>query len=124
MCTYRPACFIRATGAAGLVGLATGIALLLVGPSLRAQMLTLHKASFIVWLPFTGLHVLGHLPALAQSLRPPSVGGGEGLASSAGFMGRSMALVAGLLVGLIVAIALIPAFAPWTAHTALLHSDH
>lgn len=39
----------------------TGVALLLIGPSSRGTLLPLHKASFIVWIVFTGLHVLGHI---------------------------------------------------------------
>ena len=49
--------------------LATGVWLLLAGPSVRDTVLPLHKASFIVWLVVTGLHVLGHVLELPGALR-------------------------------------------------------
>lgn len=48
---------------------ASGIVLLILGPSHRGPFVSIHKASFVVWLAFTGLHVLGHLPGLGASLR-------------------------------------------------------
>src|SRR6266436_3027710 len=45
---------------ATVVLLATGIALIVVGPD-GGLVLTLHKASFFVWLAALGAHVLGHL---------------------------------------------------------------
>ena len=47
---------------------ASGVALLLVGPSSRGTLLPVHKVSFIVWLAFTGVHVLGHLPEVQRTL--------------------------------------------------------
>ena len=41
--------------------LGTGVALLLVQPSLRPTLLSLHKASFVVWFGAMALHVLGHM---------------------------------------------------------------
>ena len=46
----------------------TGIGLLIVGPTDRNPMLLLHKVTFIVWVVFMSLHILGHLPALASAL--------------------------------------------------------
>ena len=40
----------------------------IVGPSDRDPWLLLHKVTFIVWVVFMGLHVLGHLPAVARAL--------------------------------------------------------
>ena len=40
---------------------ATCVALLVLGPSGRGLVLTLHKASFVVWLAATGIHVLAYL---------------------------------------------------------------
>ncbi len=40
--------------------LASGVALLLHGPD-TGRLLLLHKASFIAWLAFMSLHVLGHI---------------------------------------------------------------
>jgi hypothetical protein len=44
---------------------ATGIAMLAVHPH-GGVVLGLHKASFVVWLAATGVHVLGHLPKLPR----------------------------------------------------------
>jgi hypothetical protein len=41
--------------------LGTGVALMLAQPSLRPTVLSLHKASFVVWFGAVGVHVLGHL---------------------------------------------------------------
>jgi hypothetical protein len=51
-----------------IVVFASGVVLLLLGPSSRGTLLLVHKASFFVWLAVTGLHVLGHLPEVAQTL--------------------------------------------------------
>jgi len=47
---------------------ATGVALLVVGPSGRDPLLLLHKASFIIWIAATAAHVLGHLLELPSAL--------------------------------------------------------
>ena len=52
-----------------IVVFASGVALLLAGPGSRGTLTPLHKVSFIVWLVFTGLHVLGHLVELPAALR-------------------------------------------------------
>jgi hypothetical protein len=52
----------------------SGIVLMFVGPARRDTPLLIHKASFIVWIGLTALHVLGHLPGLSTTLR----GGGRG----------------------------------------------
>ncbi len=52
-----------------VVVFASGVALLFVGPSSRDTLLPIHKVSFIVWLAFTALHVLGHLLELPATLR-------------------------------------------------------
>jgi hypothetical protein len=97
----------------------SGILLMLAGPGGKDRYLALHKVSFIVWLVFTGLHVLGHLPVLLRGLRPRENatvtrldGAGDGAA------GRWIALVGAVVGGVVLAVALIPDFAAWTAHTA------
>jgi hypothetical protein len=106
--------------ASTLVVFATGILLLIVGPSGRGQYLFLHRASFVVWLAVTAVHVLGHLVDLRGSLLPTH-GSGVFSGSSPGAAGRWLALAGALVGGVVLAIALIPQFAPWTAHAALLH---
>jgi hypothetical protein len=103
-----------------VVVFATGILLLIAGPSDRGQYLFLHKASFVIWLGATAVHVLGHLVDLRRSLLPTHEPGGLS-GSSPGTAGRWIALAGALVGGLVLAIALIPQFAPWTAHAAFLH---
>jgi hypothetical protein len=106
--------------ASTLVVFATGVLLLIAGPNGRGQYLFLHKASFVIWLGVTAVHVLGHLVDLRRSLLPMHEPGALA-GSSPGAAGRWITL-AGALVGCVVlAIILIPQFAPWTAHAALFH---
>jgi hypothetical protein len=61
----------------------TGIALMLSGPSSKDALLPFHKASFIVWIAFTGVHMLGHLLELPRPVRAD-------LGRDAGLPGRSL----------------------------------
>jgi hypothetical protein len=104
--------------ASTVVLFATGVALLVVGPG-RGFVLGLHKASFVVWLVATGLHVLAYvrrIPALAASdwrRRDPERVGGS-------FLRRT--LVAGALVaGVILALATVRYAQPWVHWTAAFH---
>ena len=106
--------------ASTLVVFATGILLLIVGPSGRGQYLFLHRASFVIWLAVTAMHVLGHLVDLRRALQPTHEPSALS-ASSPGGAGRWLALAGALVGGVVLAIALIPQFAPWTAHAAFLH---
>jgi hypothetical protein len=111
-----------------LVVFASGIVLLLDGPARRATPLLIHKASFIVWLLFMGLHVLAHLPGLPRSLRAVRLGT-EGLGihvegSGSGTAARWLTLAGALAAGLVLALVLIPHFGIWTAPGALPHHEH
>lgn len=102
----------------------SGVVLLFVGPADRGQLVLIHKVSFIVWVVFTSLHVLGHLPHIPRSLRAvrrdnPGLPGDQ-----LGSAGRWISIAGALVGGLVLAIVLIPDFATWTAHTALLHHHH
>lgn len=96
---------------------ASGVALLLLGPSSRGTLLPIHKISFFIWLAFTSLHVLGHLPAVARGLhtdyRPAGLSGAPN-----GRTGRVISLAGALTAGCVLAILFIPEFAPW------LHNFH
>jgi hypothetical protein len=59
---------------------ATGVALLALDQR-HGTIVGLHKASFVVWLPATGLHVLAHLPKLLSRLSERLPGLGLRLAS-------------------------------------------
>lgn len=103
-----------------VVVFATGVVMLFEGPSHRGLLLLAHKASFILWLGATGLHVLGHLPRLGKSLlvaRPNA--NLEGL--SPGAAGRSLAVVGALVGGVVLAVVLIPDCSAWTAHGVFMH---
>jgi hypothetical protein len=110
---------------------ATGVALLLLGPSSRQPLALLHKVAFFAWIAVVALHVLGHLPEIERLLKrsstsrrqiiamsmpaptraPRRVGASAGLPGGGG---RAASLLAALLVGLVVAVALLPQFAAWT----------
>ncbi|HTX09377.1 MAG TPA: hypothetical protein VME22_12235 [Solirubrobacteraceae bacterium] len=103
---------------------ATGVALLIVGPTHRDPWLLLHKVSFIAWLVFISLHILGHLPALGRALgigrrgQEPIAGGGSGAA------GRWITIAGALVAGLVLAVLLIPDYSAWTGHGVFLHHHH
>jgi hypothetical protein len=102
-----------------LVVFASGVALLFAGPSSRDALLPIHKISFIVWIPFTALHVLAHMPTLLRSLssdygRSPNRTGHVGLSRDVnGRGGRTLSLASALTLGLVLAILVIPQFGPW-----------
>ena len=106
--------------ASTVVVFVSGIALLIAGPRGRQPLLALHKVSFIVWVVFTGIHVLGHVQGMLRSLRSGR-SDDELHGVSHGAAGRWIALVGALVGGVVLAVALIPDFAPWTAHTAFAH---
>ncbi|MHB8658858.1 MAG: hypothetical protein ACYC91_13050 [Solirubrobacteraceae bacterium] len=104
----------------------SGVILLLDGPAGRATWLLVHKASFVVWIVFTGLHVLGHLPDLlrwwsaGRGNAPLGVGGvvdqpGAGV-PLAGRAGRTIAVATAIAAGLVLAVVLIPDYSIWTGH--------
>jgi len=103
---------------------ATGIALLIVGPSHRDPWLLLHKVTFIVWVVFTSLHVLLHLPALARALGIGRRGREQRADAAPGTLGRWIAISGALVAGLVLAIVLIPDFSAWTAHGVFVHHHH
>jgi len=103
---------------------ATGIGLMIVGPNDRNPMLLLHKVTFIVWIVFTSLHILGHLPAVGRAF---GVGGRQRAqlpGQTPGGPGRWLALTGALVGGAVLAIVLIPQFATWTAHGVFMHHHH
>lgn len=106
-----------------LLVFASGVALMFNGPSGRGTLLLLHKASFVVWLAATGLHVLAHLPAVWRHTAGSGSGSSRGWAQD-GRTGRGLALIGMLVAGVVLAVVLIPEFSAWTAHGGLLHHHH
>ncbi len=104
-----------------LVVFASGVALLFIGPSSRGTLLPIHKVSFFVWVAFTAVHVLAHLPTVLSSLRadympptrPSTLGGGD--RDGNGRAGRVISLASALTLGLVLALLAIPQFGPWLA---------
>lgn len=97
---------------------ATGVALLLVGPASTGPLRLLHKASFIVWVAFTALHVLGHLPDIVRALFASTAGRLDYRPYRPGGMGRGISLAGALVGGVVLAILLIPHFGAW------VHAEH
>ncbi|HET9719100.1 MAG TPA: hypothetical protein VFP55_03390 [Solirubrobacteraceae bacterium] len=137
-----------------LIVFGSGIALVAVGPLNPNPWLLLHKASFILWLGVTSLHVLGHLPEVSRLLglrneilqlpgvrtdidrirfaeahpgasTPPSAAAEARVARGPGSAGRLLLLAGSIVVGLIIALALVPDFHTWVTLQPLLHhGDH
>lgn len=103
---------------------ATGIGLMIVGPNDRNPMLLLHKLTFIVWIVFTSLHILGHLPEVGRLFGVEARERSELTGATPGGAGRWLALTGALVGGAVLAVALIPEFATWTAHGVFLHHHH
>lgn len=103
---------------------ATGILLLAEGPGASHTLRTLHKASFIVWVVATSVHVLGHLPDLARILLARKGEHYEYNRLAAGQLGRALALSGAILAGVIVAIVLIPDFGGWSHFESVRHHSH
>jgi hypothetical protein len=104
-----------------VVVLASGVALLLVGPSSRGTLLPIHKVSFFVWVGFMALHVLAHLPSLPRALRADYGAPGPWRDEIGGRSGRALSLAGALTAGAVLAILLIPQFAPWLGANVFHH---
>ena len=102
----------------------SGLILLFNGPQDRGQFVLIHKASFIVWLVFTSLHVLGHLPGLPAHLRATRETRDAVVGSEPGGGGRTIALAGSLVAGVMLALMLLPRYGAWTAANAFLHHAH
>jgi hypothetical protein len=98
--------------------LASGVALLFAGPSSRETLLPIHRVSFIIWVGFTGLHVLAHLPTMLRGLRTDYGRSPQWSPNADGRAGRVLSLAGALTGGVVLAILVIPQFGPW------LHANH
>jgi hypothetical protein len=99
--------------AATLAVFGTGVALLVVGPA-GGIVLGLHKASFVVWLIATGIHVLAHvrrIPGLvAADWRRRPV---PAEANVPGTAWRRLVLAGSIVAGAVLAIATVRYAQPW-----------
>jgi type IV secretory pathway TrbD component len=121
----------------------SGVVLLFIGPdsSLRSDTFLVHKASFIVWVGAVGIHILGHLPEMLRFLRLSNDSRRELMAARSprsaqpaltvgdrlpGGTGRWLSIASAIVLGLVLAAALIPDFASWTgaAGAAVIHHHH
>lgn len=107
-----------------VVVLASGVALLFMGPSSRDTLLPIHKASFVVWAAFTGIHVLGHLPAVPTALRADYGASAQWSQDVTGRGGRVLSLAGALIGGVVIAILVIPEFGSWVHASGLFHHHH
>jgi hypothetical protein len=98
-----------------LAVIGTGIGLIYTGPDHRDPLLTLHKASFIVWFVAMAVHVLGHLIEGArttwQELTDP-----RPMPVVRRRRWRTLAVGLSLLAGVGLASALLPSASSWTNH--------
>ncbi|MGA2835233.1 MAG: hypothetical protein ABSF84_01420 [Acidimicrobiales bacterium] len=90
---------------------ATGIALLLGPPSIRTEMLRLHQVSFVLWFAVMTVHVLGHVGETARVAPLDWMRRTRRQVDGAG--ARQWVLALSLVVGLVLAIAVVPQVGPW-----------
>ena len=107
-----------------VVVLASGVALLFAGPSSRDTLLPIHKASFIVWVAFTALHVVGHLPHMPRLLRADYSRSAGWSSDVTGRSGRILSLAGALIAGVVLAVLVIPEFGPWLHSSSLFNHHH
>ncbi len=91
----------------------TGVALLVVGPG-GGIVVGLHKASFVVWLVVTGVHVLAHLqriPGLVSADWRRRTAARERRVP--GMAWRQLLLAASIVLGAVLAIATVRYAHPW-----------
>jgi hypothetical protein len=96
-----------------VVVFASGVALLFAGPNGRGTLLPLHKASFIVWLLATGLHVFGHLAEMPGALRADHRAERPWNDYGSGRGARAVALASALVGGLALALLVESQFGVW-----------
>jgi len=82
---------------------ASGVALIVVGPG-SDWVLTIHKASFILWVAAISIHVLAYVRRLPPLLRRDST---PGLVLRAALVGGA------LMAGVLLAVATYPLADPW-----------
>lgn len=121
----RPPSYLRLIAPIVIVSmigvLASGVALLIVGPHATGELRLLHKASFIIWIGFTAIHVLAHLPDLQRTFLTRREGHVQYNSLAAGAAGRAISLASAMTAGVVLAIVLIPHFSAWSHFEAFRH---
>lgn len=93
--------------------LASGVALMFVGASLRQTLLQLHRVSFIVWFAAMVFHVLGHI--LETTRLAPRDWVNRAHADIAGAHWRQWAVAVSLVVGALLGVLLMGRANTWFA---------
>ncbi len=96
-----------------LVLLASGVALLLAGPSWLPLLMKVHKASFILWFAATTIHVLGHLGEVFRLAPRDWLRRTRGEVTGASI--RQWLIAASLVVGVLLGFLLVSRVGPWLA---------
>ena len=103
---------------------ASGIALVLVHPGSSSMLVSIHKASFVLWFGLMTVHVLAYLGKTA-TLASADVAGRGSAATLATRRARLLLLGASLLGGLVLALATRGLADPWVHWFAThAHFDH
>jgi hypothetical protein len=96
-----------------IVMMASGVALMLVGPGSRDPLLLIHKVSFIVWIALTSVHVLAHLGGSYSAIEAEYRPGYRNEVRIAGATKRAVLILTVVLAGVILALVAIPEFGAW-----------
>jgi hypothetical protein len=99
--------------------LASGVALLLASPAWSAQLLFVHKASFVLWFFAMTVHVLGHLGEVARLAPRDWMRRARRDVRGAG--GRQWLLAASLVAGALLGLAMLARVGPWLASAHVGH---
>ena len=102
-----------------LTVIASGVALLFTPFNWRSTLLLMHKASFILWLGAMTLHVLGHLVDTARLA--PRDWLHQTRRQVDGASARQWAVVTSIVLGLILAVVVVPRVGPWFAEGPVGH---
>ena len=101
----------------------TGVGLLVVGPA-GGILVGLHKASFVIWLAVTGIHVLAHVRSIPKLVtadwRRRSVPPERRVPGTAW---RTLLLVGSIVAGAILATATVKYGQPWVHYLGSWRSD-
>jgi len=98
-----------------VVVFASGVALIVAGPSSRSTLFPIHKLSFFAWLVVTAVHVLAYLPRVPLLARADFVDQAR-VARLAGRSGRWVVIASALALGVALAVLMLPLANGWPLH--------